>query len=272
MKRNNRYFLVAGILCLIALGLLLTIRLSPRLPIKQSDVIETATIPAAEQNTDQQRPENLSADSEHSDMAGQSVSPPGSGNSQSIQGQELKTSQPSVAQIPTDPSDSRAGLQVPDQDAGKRSSSFPGIKQEIGDVMLAQLQHIPGSGEDTFVATFQRVRGSREFSGSAWLIADYVQRGTTELMAMPSHDELKLATDGTPRNLSAGVRFVIEDAPGVRVSKKFNVKRPGFEGEELAFVRVGIVDRSNKRVNVAKVSASQLNKKRTLKRAKVGAP
>jgi len=150
--------------------------------------------------------------------------------------------------------------------------AFPGIKQEMGDVMLAQISHQPGSDEDSFVAIFQRVRGQGEFNGSVWIIADYVQRGTTEMMAMPSHADLHLTPQGAPKNPRTGARLVLEGAVGSRLSKRFTIKRPGFEGEELSGVRVGIFDRALGNIHIAKVSATQWNKKRSLKRARVGVP
>lgn len=167
---------------------------------------------------------------------------------------------------------STVDAQPPTAKTPSQGTSFPGIKQEMSDVMLAQLSHQPGNGEDSFVAIFQRIRGQGEFNGNAWIIADYVQRGTTEMMAMPSHADLHLTPDGAPKNPRTGVRLVLEDGVGHRLSKRFTIKRPGFEGEEISAVRVGIFDRDHGKIHIAKVSAIQWNKKRALKRARVGVP
>lgn len=186
--------------------------------------------------------------------------------------QDLTNPERQEINSPTDVVNKPVDGQAPIKDVPLQSISFPGIKQGMSDVMLAQLKHTPGSGEDSFVATFQRIRGGAEFVGNVWIIGDYVQRGTTELMAMPSHAGLNLSPDGAPKNPDAGVRFLLEGGAGTTLSKKFIIKRPGFEGEELSMVRVGIFDRKSGTVHIAKVSAAQWSKKRSTKRAKVGVP
>lgn len=156
--------------------------------------------------------------------------------------------------------------------AAKTAPAFPGIKQEVGDVMISNLKHTPGHAEDSFVVEFRRVKGRGNFHGNAWLIGDYVQRGTTEPMSMASHADLGLAADGTPRNPKVGIRVTIDSEMGLPVSKKFTIKRPGFEGEELSSVRVGLFDRSSGKLHIAKVSASRLVNKLRRQRAKIVSP
>lgn len=147
--------------------------------------------------------------------------------------------------------------------------SFKGIKQSNNDVMVSEIRYAPGDLEDGFVATFQSSNGSKGFDGNVWIIGDYVQRGTTGIMAMPSHSELKLAADGSPANPKGGLRLTVSGARSESVSRKFSIKRPGFDGEELSQIRIGIYDRSTGKVHVAKVSAAELAKKRTTKRVRV---
>lgn len=163
-------------------------------------------------------------------------------------------------------------LKTKQGNSSPRAPAFPGIKQEVGDVMIANLKHIPGDSEDSFVVEFRRVKGQDDFHGNAWLIGDYVQRGTTEPMSMPSHADLGLASDGAPRNPKAGIRVTIDSEMGRPVSKKFSIKRPGFEGEELSSVRVGLFDRSTGKLQVAKVSASRLVQRLKRQRAKIVSP
>lgn len=150
--------------------------------------------------------------------------------------------------------------------------AFPGIKQEVGDVMISNLKHTPGNAEDLFVVEFRRIKGRGNFHGNAWLIGDYVQRGTTEPMSMASHQDLGLAAEGTPRNPKVGIRVTIDSEIGLPVSKKFTIKRPGFEGEELLSVRVGLFDRASGKLHIAKVSASRLVNKLKRPRAKIVSP
>jgi hypothetical protein len=153
-----------------------------------------------------------------------------------------------------------------------RVESFPGIKQGVNDVMLSGLQYIPGENEDSFVATFQLARSGDGFDGNAWIIADYVQRGTKSLMSMPSHSSLNLTAEGAPKNPRVGVRLTMDNRPSKSLSKRFTVPRPGFEGEELSLVRVGIFDRKNGKLHVASVSGAQLGRKKAPRRARINGP
>jgi hypothetical protein len=147
--------------------------------------------------------------------------------------------------------------------------TFKGIKQSNNDVMVSEIKYTPGDLEDGFVATFQSAGGAKGFDGTVWIIGDYVQRGTTGIMAMPSHSELNLAADGSPSNPKGGLRLTVSGARSESVSRKFSIKRPGFDGEELSQIRIGIYDRSTSKVHIARVSAAELAKKRTTKRVRV---
>lgn len=167
---------------------------------------------------------------------------------------------------------SRRDMQAPSQGSitsPPAQRSFKGIKQANNDVMVSEIKYDPGDSEDGFVATFQSGGGAKAFDGNVWIIGDYVQRGTTGIMAMPSHSELKIEADGSPANPKGGLRLTVSGARSESVSRKFSIKRPGFDGEELSQIRIGIYDRSTGKVHVAKVSAAELAKKRSTKRVKV---
>jgi hypothetical protein len=147
----------------------------------------------------------------------------------------------------------------------KPRPNFPGIDQKESVLMVSDVRHKEGEGEDTITVTLTRTDGNGEISGDVWVIGEYVQRGTTGVMFMPSHNELKLAPDGRPKNPKAGVPFQIRTT----VEKKLTVRRPGFDGEELIAVRVGVLDRATGEVHMARVSTKQMAKKAAIKRAKV---
>lgn len=147
--------------------------------------------------------------------------------------------------------------------------TYKGIKQSNNDVMVSEIKYAPGDLEDGFVATFQSGGGAKGFGGNVWIIGDYVQRGTTGIMAMPSHSELKLAADGSPGNPKGGLRLAFSGGRAESISRNFSIKRPGFDGEELSQIRIGIYDRSTGKLHIARVSAAELAKKRTTKRARV---
>ena len=153
-----------------------------------------------------------------------------------------------------------------------RNISFPGIKQEKNPIMLSALDYIPGDEKDSFVATFKRVDQKHDGHATVWLIAEYVQRGTTGIMTMASHDGLKLNAAGVPQNSSVGSRVVFDGLRGELIRKTFSITRPGFEGEELTAVRIGIFDSGTAKLHIARVSAIQLMKNRSKKRATVISP
>ena len=131
--------------------------------------------------------------------------------------------------------------------------------------MVSAVRHKPGDGEDTITVSLARLEGQGEVNGLLWVIGEYIQRGTTGVMFMPSHNELKVAADGQPKFPRQGVKFQMRLA----VEKKLVLKRPGFEGEELVGVRIGVVDQSSGKVHTAVVSMKQIQKKTAVKRAKI---
>lgn len=162
---------------------------------------------------------------------------------------------------------------ITSQGSVSKKISFPGIKQDGNFLMLAALDYIPGDDEDSFVATFKRVEQEYDRDEvTVWLIADYVQRGTTQIMAIPSHPGLKLNPAGAPQNTAAGSRVVFADSRSQLTSKKFSLRRPGFEGEEISGVRVGIFDRQTSKLHMARVSGANLMRKNPKKRARVVSP
>ncbi len=153
----------------------------------------------------------------------------------------------------------------PNVPAQKMKPSFPGIDQPDDDIMVSDVRHKGGEGEDTITVALSRVEGHHEVEGVIWVIGEYIQRGTTGVMYMPSHNELKVAADGKPKFPNNGPKFQMR----LGVEKKFTVKRPGFEGEEIVGVRVGIVEKSTGKVHLAHISMKQIQKKTAAKRVKV---
>ena len=270
MKTNQRNLLIMGAILFIAIGWWLTTN-----PLSKSSVDKVGLTSSVSRSLDLPKDlRNLPDDKSPADPRAVSTQIPSETSSVNSETEKQDLTNPEQQELnsPTDVVNKPVDVQAPITDAPQRNVSFPGIKQGMSDVMLAQLRHTPGNGEDSFSATFQRIRGGSEFVGNVWIIGDYVQRGTTELMAMPSHAGLSLSPDGAPKNPDAGVRFLLEGGTGTTVSKRFTIKRPGFEGEELSMVRVGIFDRKSGTTHIAKVSAAQWSKKRSTKRAKVGLP
>jgi hypothetical protein len=167
--------------------------------------------------------------------------------------------------------------QAPKQDASKVSETvqqpkekpnFPGIEQTENEIMVSDVRHSVGEGEDHITVTLKRIEGSKEIDGMIWIIGEYVQRGTDGIMYMPSHNELKVAADGKPKFPVNGLKFQMTFG----VEKKLTVKRPGFEGEEMVGVKIGFVDKSNGKVHLAHISMRQIQKKAATKRVKVKSP
>ncbi len=270
MKTSQRNLFIMGAILFAAIGWWLATD-----PLKKSAVDQVGLTSSVSPSLDRPKDSpNVSADKSIADSGAVPTQAPSETSSVDSETKKQDLTNPEQQKInsPTDGVNKPVDGQAPITEAPQQSISFPGIKQGMSDVMLAQLRHTPGNGEDSFSATFQRIRGGAEFVGNVWIIGDYVQRGTTELMAMPSHAGLNLSPDGAPKNPDAGVRFLLEGSAGTTISKRFTIKRPGFEGEELSMVRVGIFDRKSGTTHIAKVSASQWSKKRSTKRAKVGVP
>lgn len=270
MKTSQRNLLIMGAILFLAIGWWLATN-----PLSKSSVDKVGSTSSISQSLDlPKHSTDVSSDGSVVDSGvapAQAPSEASSVNSKTNK-QDLTNPEQQELNSPTDVESKPVNGQAPVTAVPQQSISFPGIKQGMSDVMLSQLRHTPGSGEDSFVATFQRIRGGAEFVGNVWIIGDYVQRGTTELMAMPSHAGINLSPDGAPKNPDGGVRFLLEGGAGATLSKRFTIKRPGFEGEELSMVRVGIFDRKSGTTHIAKVSAAQWSKKRSTKRAKVGVP
>ena len=154
---------------------------------------------------------------------------------------------------------------VPAVPPEKPHPNFPGIDQKENILMVSDVHNKEGEGEDTITVTLSRTDGSGEISGDVWVIGEYVQRGTTGVMFMPSPNDLKLGSDGKPKNPKAGVPFQMR----TMVEKKMTIRRPGFDGEELVAVRVGVVNSASGEIHMARISTRQMTKKAAIKRAKV---
>ena len=189
----------------------------------------------------------------------QNVTPDAGGK----KGEKVATVTPSQTPAPAS-----VAPQAPAVPAEKPVPNFPGIEQPVAALMVSDVRYKAGEGEDTITVAITQVDGQSEVEGNVWIIGEYVQRGTTGIMFMPSHNELKLAADGKPKFPNNGVKYQVRSV----VEKKMTVRRPGFEGEELVGVRVGLVDKKTGQVHLAKISMKQIVKKAKIKRAKVDAP
>ncbi len=149
----------------------------------------------------------------------------------------------------------------------KERPDFPGIMQAENDVMVSDVNYKGGEGEDYIIVTLTQVHGAEKKSGKLWVIGEYVQRGTTGIMFMPSHKEMKLAPDGTPNNPKIGDAYQLKTV----VKTSVTVRKPGFEGEELMGVRIGVVDGASGVVHYAKISMKHIQKRPVIKRIKVSA-
>ncbi len=149
----------------------------------------------------------------------------------------------------------------------KERPNFPGIVQVENGVMVSDVRYKGGEGADQIIVTLTQVEGNGKKSGKIWVIGEYIQRGTTGIMFMPSHNELKLAADGTPKNAKTGIGYDLKTA----VTTAITVPKPGFEGEELTGVRIGVVDSVSGQVHYAKISMKHIQKRPVIKRVKVSA-
>ncbi len=147
----------------------------------------------------------------------------------------------------------------------KKKIKFPGIEQHQGRIMVRDIRHKMGEGEDQVSVTLTVTDGGSEASGRVWIIGEYVQRGTTGVMYMPSHQDLNLSADGKPQNPAVGQTFSMRS----NTEKTFLIKRPGFEGEELTAIRVGVWDKNINKLHVARMPIKNGSRKSNQQRAKV---
>ncbi len=150
-------------------------------------------------------------------------------------------------------------------DPEKKKIKFPGIEQHQGRVMVRDIRHKMGEGEDQVSVTLTVTDGGAEASGRVWIIGEYIQRGTTGVMYMPSHQDLNLSSDGKPQNPAVGQTFSMRS----NTEKTFLIKRPGFEGEELTAIRVGVWDKNINKLHVARMLIKNGSRKSNHQRAKV---
>lgn len=147
----------------------------------------------------------------------------------------------------------------------KKAIKFPGIEQSQGRVMVRDVRHKGGEGEDQVSVTLTVTDDNGEIAGRVWVVGEYVQRGTTGVMYMPSSDDLSLSPDGKPQNPNSGQSFSMR----FNTEKKFSIKRPGFEGEELTAIRVGVWDKGQGKLHIARMLIKNGGKKAPNQRAKV---
>lgn len=150
----------------------------------------------------------------------------------------------------------------------KAKLNFPGIDQREGRVMVRDVRNKSGQGEDQITVRLTVTDDSGEVSGLVWIIGEYMQHGTTGVMFMPSHEELKLSADGKPQNPKVGTAFLMRS----NTEKKFTIRRPGFEGEELTAIRVGVLDKKTGELHMARMLTRQSASKSKFTRAKVELP
>jgi hypothetical protein len=179
------------------------------------------------------------------------------------QGQTVATTTPSKTTVDAATNRAAAPVTAPK----KERPNFPGIIQSENGVMVSDVNYRAGEGEDSIIVTLTQVHGADKRSGKLWVIGEYVQRGTTGIMFMPSHKDLKLASDGTPSNPKIGTAYQLTTV----VKTSVTVRKPGFEGEELVGVRIGVLDGASGEVHYAKISMKHIQKRPVIKRIKVSA-
>ncbi len=149
--------------------------------------------------------------------------------------------------------------------AKNKNIVFPGIEQKQDRVMVRAVRYKTGDSDDQITVTLTVNDDGGEVDGRVWIIGEYFQRGTTGVMFMPSHDDLNLTADGKPQNPNSGITFSMR----FNTEKKFVIKRPGFEGEELTAIKVGVWDKKTGKLHVARMPIKQAAKKSSTQRAKV---
>jgi len=76
--------------------------------------------------------------------------------------------------------------------AKNKNIVFPGIEQKQDRVMVRAVRYKTGDSDDQITVTLTVTDDGGEVDGRVWIIGEYVQRGTTGVMFMPSHDDLNL--------------------------------------------------------------------------------
>jgi hypothetical protein len=157
-----------------------------------------------------------------------------------------------------------AKLKVPETGGSAKTNLrvFPGIQQKQGRIMVRDLKIQSMDESDEITVVLEKFQTKDLSSCRLWLIGEYVQRGTAGIMFVPSHEALEIASDGVPSQTKVGTKVII----GTVAEKKLVLRRPGFEGEELVAVRVGVWDENTQALHSARASVKDLNKNR------IGAP
>jgi hypothetical protein len=140
-----------------------------------------------------------------------------------------------------------------------------------------------GESADTVVVDLIQLRHNAANAGRIWVVGEYVQHGTTGFMFMPSHKDLRVTPEGKPLNPKAGLTYRFDSQADLtgssnisheisKISKKFTIAHPGFEGEELTGVRIGLFDANSNTLHEARVSVGQQTNRNTRRRARIDVP
>ena len=165
----------------------------------------------------------------------------------------------------------------------KRAVGFKGVTQVENSVMVSAVHFKTGESADTVTVDLIHLGRNAANSGRIWVVGEYVQHGTRGFMFMPSHKDLRLTPEGKPLNPKAGLTYRFDSqadlngsssvSDGIsKISKKFTITHPGFEGEELTGVRIGLFDVNSNALHEARVSVGQQTKKNSRRRARIDVP
>ena len=165
----------------------------------------------------------------------------------------------------------------------KSAVGFKGVTQVENSVMVSAVHFKTGESADTVTVDLIQLGRNAANAGRIWVVGEYVQHGTTGFMFMPSHKDLRITPEGKPLNPKAGLTYSFDsqaDPTGSssvshaisKISKKFIIAHPGFEGEELTGVRIGLFDVKSDALHEARVAVGQQKKKSSARRARIDVP
>lgn len=200
----------------------------------------------------------------------------------SREGSKVTSSKASTSPAASVVSDSPAVITT-EVKKSKRAVGFKGVTQAENSVMVSAVNFKTGESADTVTVDLIHLGRNAAISGRIWVVGEYVQHGTRGFMYMPSHKDLRITPEGRPQNPKAGLTYRFDsqaDLPGSssvshgssKISKKFTIAHPGFEGEELKAIRIGLFDVNSNALHEARVSFGQQTKKNSRRRARIDVP
>lgn len=165
----------------------------------------------------------------------------------------------------------------------KNAVGFKGVTQVENSVMVSAVHFKTGESADTVTVDLIQLGRNTANAGRVWVVGEYVQHGTTGYLLMPSHKDLRINPDGKALNPKAGLTYSFDSRADLtgsspvsqetsKISKKFTIPHPGFEGDELTGVRIGLMDAKSGALHEARVSVVQQTKKNSIRRARVDVP